>query len=172
MTTEIIDKTALLRTINEPVTQLVSLISALDENKVNAVPYADSWTAGQLLDHVIKSTGGIAELMRIPGKQAGRDPGEKIEELKKVFLDFSLKMKSPGMIVPGAGPFKKQVVIRKLGSSFERLEENTKNANLSELVQNFPGGEVTKLELLHFVLYHTQRHLHQMNKICEALTNN
>ena len=32
-------------------------------------------------------------------------------------------------------------------------------------------GEITKLELLHFVLYHTQRHIHQLKKILAAISN-
>jgi hypothetical protein len=104
------------------------------------------------------------------GNQRKDPTGEKIPELKKVFLDFSSKMKSPDFIVPEEGPYEKQAAMEQLNRSFENLKESTNHANLSELVdKSSPVGPITKLEMLHFVLYHTQRHLDQMKKICNAL---
>ena len=40
--------------------------------------------------------------------------------------------------------------------------------NLSEMISHSLFGEVTKLELLHFVVYHTQRHIHQLKKIFDT----
>jgi hypothetical protein len=72
MITKTSNKTELLNTIDEAVSELLQLMSALEENKVNAVPYKDSWTAGQLFRHVTKSTKGMAMAMRINGKPAER----------------------------------------------------------------------------------------------------
>ena len=111
----------------------------------------------------------MAKAMLKESKPAERDPGERIAGLRKAFLDFSSKMKSPDFIIPEEGPYEKQAVINELKASFELLKENTNKANLIELLQGLPLGEITKLELLHFVLYHTQRHLHQMKKITGEL---
>jgi DinB superfamily len=171
MITETSGKTELLTAIDEAVSELQDLMLNLDENKINTVPYKDSWTAGQLFRHVTKSTNGMARVMLMESKPAERDPGEKIPELRKAFLDFSHKLKSPDFIVPEEGPYEKQAAIEELSNSFERLKENTSKANLTEMTENLPLGAITKLEMLHFVLYHTQRHLHQMKKICDALKN-
>jgi hypothetical protein len=171
MTTETLDKPELLNAIDEPVSELQGLISSLDEKEINTVPYKDSWTAAQLFQHVTKSTNGMAKAIRKESKPAGRDAGERIPELKKTFLDFSIKLKSPDFIIPEAGPYEKQAVINALDKSFEQLKEGANNANLTEMIEGLPFGPITKLELLHFVLYHTQRHLHQMEKICDALKN-
>ena len=111
----------------------------------------------------------MAGVMLKEYKPAERDPGEKIAGLKKTFLDLSTKFKSPDFIVPKDGPYEKQAVMQELKSAFEHLRNNSVKANLNELVEGLPFGPVTKLELLHFVLYHTQRHLQQMKKIVEAL---
>jgi DinB superfamily len=145
------------------------LMSRLEKNDVNAVPYKDSWTAGMLFRHVSKSLNAMSGAMRSDARPAERDPGEKIPELKKTFLDFSTKMKSPDFIVPEDGPYEKQAVTAALNESFLLLKASSVNANLSDLVTGLPLGDITKLEILHFVLYHTQRHLHQMKKICNAL---
>lgn len=171
MITETSDKKELLIAIDEVVLSLQGLMSSLDGNTINTVPYKDSWTAGQLFRHVTKSTAAIAKAMRMDARPAERNADEKVHELKETFLDFSSKMKSPDFIVPENGPYNKQVAIDDLNKSFEQLKKGAGNANLTEVVDSLPLGEVTKLEMLHFVLYHTQRHLHQFKKICEALKN-
>ena len=169
MATETFDKKEILQSIDEEVSQLLILMSSLNEEVINDIPYKDSWTAGQLFRHVAKSVNGMAKAMGAKGKPAERDPGEKIPELKKQFLDFLHKMKSPDFVVPEKGPYQKQAIVTDLKDALGLFKENTNNANLVEIVQGLPLGEITKLEILHFVLYHTQRHLHQMRKICQAL---
>lgn len=169
MITETANKNELYTAIDETVSQLVDLMSSLDESKINTVPYKDSWTAAQLFRHITKSTNGMKKAMLTGSKPAGRDPGEKIPELKKAFLDFSSKLKSPDFIVPEERMYQKQAVIGELNTSFSQLKEAANKANLHELVEGLPLGQVTKLEILHFVLYHTQRHLHQMTKIYDAV---
>ena len=169
MITETSTKEELLTAISEAVSDMGDLMESLDETQVNTVPYEDSWTAGQLFNHVTKSINGMAGAMLKESEPAERDPAEKIADFKKTFLDFSIKMKSPEMILPDDGPFQKQESIQALTASFEKMKEPTKKANLNELLTGLPMGDVTKLELLHFVLYHTQRHLHQMHKIADAL---
>jgi hypothetical protein len=172
MITETADKKELLTAIDESLSQLLQLTSALDEKGLNTSPYPDSWTAGELLRHVTKSTGSIAKAMKQNGQPAQRAEGERIAELKSTFLDFSLKMDSPEFIVPEKGPYQKEASIHELKAAFAALAVHTNAANLSEMVEDFPVGAITKLEMLHFVLYHTQRHLHQMKKMAEALNNN
>jgi DinB superfamily len=163
------DKKELLASIHSPISGMLDLMSELDSKKVNTVPYKDSWTAGMLFRHVSKSLNAMSKAMRMDGKPAGRDEGEKIPELKKTFLDFSSKMKSPEFIVPENGPYEKQAIFEELNNAFGHLKQSTTHAELPELVEGLPLGPITKLEILHFVLYHTQRHLNQMKKICEAL---
>jgi DinB superfamily len=163
------DKKELLASIHEPISGMLDLMSQLDNKKVNTVPYKNSWTAGMLFRHVSKSLNAMSKAMRMDGRPAGRDEAEKIPELKKTFLDFSSKMKSPEFIVPEEGLYEKQAICDELNNSFEHLKQSTAHAELPDLVEGLPLGAITKLEILHFVLYHTQRHLNQMKKICEAL---
>ena len=169
MATATLDKNEIFTATGEAISQLIDLMLPIDENKINTIPYEGSWTAPQLLTHVTKSINGMAKAMLMDAKPAERDPGERIEELKKIFLDFSKKLKSPDFIVPEEGTYERQPTIDKLNESFTQFKENTNSANLNDLVEGLPLGPITKLEIIHFVLFHTQRHLHQMKKICNAL---
>ncbi len=171
MTTETVNKADLLNEIDDTVSELVEVMTSLDEDEVNMIPYKDGWTAGQLFQHITKSTERLSGAMEKEGVAADRDPFEQVNDLKKTFLDFSAKMKSPGFVVPEDDTYVKIDAIKKMGGAFQRLKESIKDKDLSVVVKGSSLGDATKWELLHFVLYHTQRHLHQMKKIHEALRN-
>jgi phage-related protein len=171
MTTKTLDTNETLSATADVISELTDLMLAVDEDKINTIPYDGSWTAPQLLRHVTKSINGMTKAIHMDAKPAERDPGERIEELKKIFLNFSKKLTQPDFIVPEELIYEKQSSIEELNKSFNRFKESAVNANLDDLVVGLPLGPITKLEIIHFVLYHTQRHLHQMKKICEALKN-
>ena len=55
MITETSPKNELLTAIDEAISELVGIVSPMDEKKINEVPYKDSWTVGQLFRHVTKT---------------------------------------------------------------------------------------------------------------------
>jgi len=171
MTTKTLDTNETLSATADVISELTDLMLSVDEDKVNTILYDGSWTAPQLLRHVTKSINGMTKAMHMDAKPAERNPGERIEELKKIFLNFSKKLTQPDFIMPEELIYEKQSSIEELNKSFNRFKESAVNANLDDLVVGLPLGPITKLEIIHFVLYHTQRHLHQMKKICEALKN-
>jgi len=145
--------------------ELMSLLLPLNQKQLNAVPFAGSWTAAQLAVHVTKSNRAIAQAMEMDGQQVDRDPAARAAELKTVFLDFSVKFDSPAFIVPENHAYSKEAVVYGLQSSNLLLQQYAATANTNEMI-NLPAlGEITKLELLHFVCYHTQRHIHQLQNI-------
>ena len=77
-------------------------------------------------------------------------------------------MQSPDFIVPDKRDFGRKQIIGDLNNAFDVFRRRAAEAQLNELVKGLPLGPISKLEILHFTLFHTQRHLHQMNKICEA----
>jgi len=169
MITEKSTQQELFQEIEITVLQFVDMVSMLDNNRLNEIPFEDSWTAGQLCNHILKSTAGIAHAMKIDGKTTNRNSEEKITELKNIFLDVSNKFQSPDEIVPDNGPYEKHKIIDDLTKCLKDLNFYSSNTDLSEEVNGGPLGPITKYELLHFVLYHSQRHLRQMKRIYEAV---
>jgi len=168
-TAESLDTNKILSETSDTVSAISDLMAAVDEEMVNTVPFDGSWTAPQLLRHVSKSMQGMAKAMKMEAKQATRNPGERIEGLKNVFLNFSKKLTQPDFLIPEIQVYKKQPAIDELNKSFSEFKANASRANLNEQVEGLPLGPITKLEIIHFVLFHTQRHLYQMENICAAL---
>jgi uncharacterized damage-inducible protein DinB len=148
---------------------VLQLANTFREKGFNTVPFEGSWTAAQVIDHITKSNKSIAQALSLEGKPAGRKPDERTPELAKIFLDFTSKMKSPDFILPTQDNYPKASLIMSLESSVEKLKETASNTSLSDAIEHSAFGEITKLELLYFVVYHTQRHTHQLQHIYEIV---
>jgi hypothetical protein len=169
MITEKSTQHEIIQEIDNTIAQFTGMMAMLDHEKINEIPYENSWTAAQLCNHILKSTRSIVQAMKIDGTPTEKNSREKIDELKSIFLDASNKFQSPLEIVPDAGPFEKQKTITDLTACFQDLDFYSRNTNLDEEIDGGPLGAISKYELLHFVLYHSQRHLRQMKRIYEAI---
>ncbi len=158
----------LFTSLGQTSSELLELISSEDSAAINTIPFKNSWTAAQVVSHLIKSNKAIAQSLHMEGKSVDRNPGERTGELKKMFLNFATKFQSPAFILPIRDIYQKDLLIGDLKKSIEQLMEAGNTVNLSEIISLPAFGEITKYELLHFVLYHTQRHTHQLKKIFET----
>jgi hypothetical protein len=165
VTTEKLNTKELFISLDYAFSELVMIIEALGEPALNTAPFADSWTAAQLTAHVTKSNISIAQALDMEAKKTERNADERALELKEMFLDFTIKFQSPEFIRPAQGLYEKEKLIAKLKKSIEQLKEQRNKVNLSEILSLPAFGEITKLELLYFVLYHTQRHTYQLKNI-------
>ena len=169
MTTQQLNTKELFASLDAASSELLALISSADTSIINSVPFKNSWTAAQLVVHLIKSNSHIVRSLSLKGKIIERDPAERAPELEKIFLDFSTKMQSPEFILPQDMIYHKEEIIKDYVQSMEQLKEKRDHVNLLEAISHRAFGEITKLELLYFVLYHTQRHLHQLKNILSIL---
>jgi hypothetical protein len=97
-----------------------------------------------------------------------------VDTLRSLFLDFSVKFESPGILRPGDGPF----VVGSQVSTLSQIKDNhvatALNTDLSVLCLGFemPGlGFLTRYEWLDFFAVHTKRHTHQLKNIKEKMTS-
>ena len=163
------DHEKLFKEVDQITTELLSVVSASNEEELNKSPYIESWTAAQVVDHVRKSNNGIAQALQMQGRRGERKADERVGELKEVFLDFETKFKSPEFILPGQKSYDRQVLIERLERSIERIKQERVKADLSEIIDLVPLGTISKMELLHFVIYHTTRHIRQIKNILKTI---
>ena len=102
-----------------------------------------------------------------PVKKTSRPPDGRIEDLKSVFLDFNLKMKSPDFIIPEKKDYHRSQLQDDFKKTASQLKEAVKTLDLSEICVDTPSvlGELTRLELISFIILHTKRHTHQLENI-------
>jgi hypothetical protein len=163
------DMQQVITAINESACQVEGLASPLNETQLNTVPYPKSWTAAQLLRHLVKSETLMTGALETPAALASRDTTQRVAELGQIFLDPTNRLNSPDLIVPEEGHYGKAAILTEWQQALDRFDHAAAAANPAELIGDLPLGPVTKLEIAHFVLFHTQRHLIQMRKIVAAL---
>jgi len=169
MLSQTVNAPEILHTVDLRSGELLHLTEAESEKVINTVPFTNSWTAAQLMDHVTKSTQSIAQAMNQKSNNLREPSAKKIQELSDMFLDYEKKFNAPEFILPGKDFYEKNALIVEYKSAFNSLQKGAQTANLSEAVSHRVFGDITKNELLHFVAVHTERHIHQLKKIIAAL---
>ena len=122
----------------------MKLISSVDEKDINTIPFENSWTPAQLTDHVTRSINGMGEALNMPGKITDRQPDEKTNQFKNMFLNFNSKMKSPPFILPVKDVYEKDTLINKLKVASKKFIETGKTVNLTEVLDLTPFGRINK----------------------------
>ncbi len=164
-------ETNILQQLTEANEQFIQLFSQFNSTQINEVPFMDSWTPAQVAQHVLKSERGMLRALQMPGKKADRDPYAKVPELQSTFLNFSIKLKSPDFIIPEQKEYNKEEQLQRLNEVSSQLATTGNEVNKEEMVSGLPLGEITKGEMIHFLAYHTQRHIHQLQRILETVNN-
>lgn len=153
---------------DEVLNKFIGEFSSIDTGDINKIPFDGSWTAGELGQHIRLSVAGFSQVLNGPVKATERAPDAQIPVLKKIFLDYSSKMKSPDFI----DPEKKEYDQDELAGTLQQLHTDiSKSIDELDLTQTCTGfelpnmGFLTRLEAIYFVIYHTQRHTHQLENI-------
>ncbi|HEY2722125.1 MAG TPA: DinB family protein [Chitinophagaceae bacterium] len=162
----------LFELLDAATSEFLEMVLSFDERGLNTIPYPGSWTVGQVAEHVTRSNLGIAKDLQIKGQVSEREPDKGAEKLKSIFLDFDKKLSSPSFILPTQNQYKKDHLLSDLKSSIEIITTACKHEDLFQLINHPIFGEVTKLEIVYFVVYHTQRHIHQLEKIKTLMNAN
>jgi len=157
---------------NQAFSEFITLLSSINIETINTLPFEGSWTAGQVAQHVILSAGSFVQLVNGAVKPTERNPEVNVPMLQKAFLDFSTKMKSPHFIVPEAKTYNKQELVATLQQIEKALLQaiNTLDATMTCTAFELPGlGYITRAEAYTFCIVHTLRHTHQLKNIKQHL---
>lgn len=148
--------------------ELLQQLATFDQEQINIVPFKGSWTAGQLAEHLIKADGGFVEVMNGPVQDTQRPPDAKIAEIRGIFLNFDTKLEAPAFIIPPDTYYEKAYLLSALQDIKAGLDHATTTLDLTKTCLAFELpvlGYLTRLEATYFIIYHTQRHLHQLKNI-------
>lgn len=147
--------------------ELLDIISSLTEEELNTFSEKGGWTVAQIGEHLLKSY-AVVETLNGTVVPTERPIDQKVEEMRTLFLNFDIKMNSPEAIIPSKGFIVEARLLKGLERRIEELNEVIQNKDLSMTCTDFEipeYGPFTRLEWIHFNLYHTQRHVHQMKRI-------
>ena len=159
----------IVTSIEVVVMQIFGLAGGLTAEQLNQVPGPGIWTIGQILAHVDKYLHFIPETMQMQGQEVERDPTAMAVVFRQTFLDPTIKFKSPEMLVPENKLYEFGELFHSVSSRLELMRQRAMSVDLLVEIEGLPMGPVTKIELLLFTFYHSQRHLWQTRKLVDAL---
>ncbi len=150
------------------------LIDSLSEDRfMNAAN--EKWSAGQQLDHLVRSTAPVLLAFRLPtflprllfGK--AKEPSRTYEELKSFYLQrLQAGGKASGRFIPKSVAFyQKQDLLKHLHQTITNLAKQLDAFTEEELdFYRLPHpilGKLTFREMLYFTIYHVQHHHKQLH---------
>jgi hypothetical protein len=165
-------KNDLLEEVKRTKEQLLETLALFDDKDINTIPFEGSWTGGQVAEHVLKSLSGALTNVTGAVKPTERAPDVHVKELRNIFLDMNIKMKSPEAIIPSDELKNKEALAAKLSEKLDGLKSVAANDDLTQtctLFEMYKMGALTRLEWISFSMYHTQRHTNQLKNIIEHL---
>jgi hypothetical protein len=151
------------------------LIISMNETQLNTPPSKGSWTAGQLARHVIKVNSSFLKQLKGPFKETNRKHDEQVENIKNILLNFNTKLSSPDPVVPEIINYKKEDLLNQLIDLNNEFMQSVKSSDMTKTCLLFEirlFGYLTRLEVVYFVLYHTERHIHQLKNIIKCIETN
>ncbi len=167
-----IGKEQIARDINRSAERLIEAITNFPEDKFNLKPSADSWSAGEVAEHLIIIGRGQSRILAKPARPiTGRDPLGKLDEMRGRMSDFTDKVVAMDPVLPTGNPITKTDAIQQIKDNTKAILDGVATEDLTMMtpITNRLFGELTRAEWIYFAIYHCERHIQQMERIKEAL---
>ncbi len=168
------DLNKLLKELDITARELLQIIAGFSQQQFNKLPFAGSWTAGQVSEHLLKSIEGIPQLMNGNTKPTTeRKADDHVITIESIFLDFDTKMKSPDFILPSDGPHDRNEMLNSFRACLDEIAMKARTMDLTLTCTDFafPGvGELTRWEWISFGICHARRHTLQLKNIYKHVT--
>ena len=149
------------------------LTKSIDPETYNIIPFEGSWTAGQVVEHVNTVGMGFINLLNGRSEATTRAVDEQVDRIKTMFLNFESKNISSANLTPSTGNYNLQNQLAKLESIKSGIitAVNTLDLDMTCIDFDIPTfGHLTRLEAVYFFLFHTKRHVHQLQNIVKLLS--
>lgn len=158
----------LLENLRHTFSELDKAIQRFDESTFNQKPEGSNWSPAMVAQHLVLAGTDIDKVLLGNTKPTEGEADRKVAQLKGIFLDFGSKFTSPPFIEPVNKNYQLDEQRGKLNSIRKSIINIIPDLDLTLTCTDFefPGlGYLTRLELISFVMFHTQRHTHQLNNM-------
>ncbi len=162
-------KQEVITEIENTFSSLKTALSRFSEGELNTVPFAGSWTAGQVAEHIIKSIGWIPDEKT---RHVDRPYDKKIGPIRDMFLDMEMKFKTDPILEPEQSHHQLKELLDTLNELEEQHVASAREKDLAALCLDMElptFGHLTRYEWIRFMMVHTQRHTRQIQNIYKKL---
>jgi hypothetical protein len=151
---------------------LIQTLNSFSEEHWNVKPVENSWSAAQVNWHLLVIEDGINRFFTGTTAPSHRNGNAIIRRMDQFLENRTRTYSAPDYTQPPDEPGEKKDLIQKLESVRTQLAGHIIKQDLNVLCLDFKHfffGELTRYEWIHFVVYHSNRHLVQLQNIKNAL---
>mgnify|MGYP003575363490 CR=1 FL=1 len=162
----------LVEKLKDTFSALEKAILRFNHNNFNRKPIQGNWSPAMVTQHLILAGTGIDQVLLGNTAHTPRDADQKVAQIKGIFLDFGSKFTSPEFIEPADQNYLIEAQTEQLSDIGTSIANLMPNLDLSLTCTDFEMpflGYLTRLELISFVIFHTQRHTHQLNEMANQI---
>ena len=150
------------KVLNDTFDRTIQLVSGVSPEIINEKTQDESWTIGQIVEHILICSSGIPDSQT---EEISRSFDEQVPIIREIFLDFNRKYKADPSLRPRNEFYEKADLISQLKDCKTSLLIDIKDKDLMLLCKDmeFPQiGYLTRYEWLSFISVHILRHNHQI----------
>lgn len=151
---------------------LIQTLKGFSDEQWNIRPSDNTWSAAQVAHHLLVIEDNINRCFKGKTTPSPRSGDAIIKRMEQFLENRTRTYSAPDYTRPPDDPGSKQELIQKLEETRKQLAEHIINQELNVLCLDFKHfffGELTGYEWIHFVMYHSNRHLIQLQNIKHAL---
>ena len=147
--------------------RLLTTLSGFSEERFNTRSSTGRWSAGDIAEHLYILDTRVNKILQQPALPAERPHDQKAGMIESSLLDRNQKYTVPDFIRPSTTEKDQQEIISKLQAERQELIHIVQSIDLTEMVStnHIRLGSLTRLEWIYFSIYHTQRHIAQLEEL-------
>lgn len=148
--------------------RLTEAFSRFPVEEFNTAPSIAAWSAGEIAEHLFIVEAFIGKTLTGAARASERDPMQKAALIGTTFEDFEKKFTAPKEIQPTKNINDRDELTSMLVNNRTILADIIKTHDVTESCLGFlhpKFGELTRAEWIYFIIYHGDRHLHQLENV-------
>ncbi len=164
---------SLKKKLDQNTEALLVKIGGIADEHFHKKPDAETWSPAQVIEHLYRSEFGLPKLFSGETKKdADRDSKQIIQNMKAQMLENDSRMEARGIILPGDEKKSREELTSNFRSLREKIAVLADQYNEKEVCTAFKHpvyGYMTREEWIHFNIFHTERHMAQIDRILARL---
>lgn len=163
------EKTHLRNALAKSFDEFITTFSLFNEEEINKVPFAGSWTPAQVASHIILATDGVPDGNT---SRAHRPIDAFLPMIRPWWEDMSQKFTAPEPLRPDGKLRSRDMLLGELNRVLEKDLAIIDDNDLTAVCMDFELptiGYLTRYEWLWFIQMHLNRHTFQLKNIYRTI---
>jgi hypothetical protein len=167
------DKELLVTDLEQNSRSLLQEFSEFPEELLFTTPPDNGWSGAQICEHLLILDRIANKVISGETIESTRPSDEKLGLIRSVMLDIENRRVAPERVQPVSAIKDRKLLIDALNAERKRMREMIQTLDITQacISGKHPAlGTLTILEWVYFIIYHTERHIGQLQRLHSAIS--